>query len=60
MEINEIAKAADERAREIIASTEIIRTEIRKSRPNSSEQSTTEGTLRTLAMILDAAPSQLP
>ncbi len=60
METDEIARAANERARKIIASTEIIRTDIRKSRPNSSEQSTTEGTLRTLSMILDAAPNQLP
>lgn len=55
-EVEEILKWSEERATEIIGDTEPIRDALRVGRPNSSEESTTRGTLEALGVILESIP----
>jgi hypothetical protein len=60
MSTAEIAKECKADALEIIEQTKQVRAEIRKARPNSSEESTALGALEALEMMLAAAPDEIP
>lgn len=57
-DVEEILKWSEERATEIIGETKPIRDELHVGRPNSSEESTTRGTLEALGVILESIPAK--
>ena len=58
MNLDELLEFSRKRASEIIGTTEPIRDEFREGRPNSSDESTTEGTLSALQVILSQFPDK--
>jgi hypothetical protein len=56
MDVDEIIKFSKERASRILKETEAIREDLRKGRPNSSDESTTEGALKAMEVLVSSLP----